>query len=281
MRIECPQSIQHYSIAFETNRPSFLSLNKKKKFPFGKVRRVTLRPIISLQQIPDAVRRIDEGFEINLRKLQPDTTYILEADYFIENKQFIDSLVNKTISKESLGEEKKEYWIVAQLKHLDVLKQQFGYIEIKDIDFGINVSVCNELKMKIPSIFKQQLETAVNILSKAHGGRDETFKLLQLQRQLARAQRKKYFGEVFEILNNIQELFSSITFRNFVEVQKDFHYFDCMPGKDFYETLPFPTWPKSMMVISRTDLNFNNPVADGLLIFKKRSFLDELDKIFH
>lgn len=278
MRIECPQSIQHYSVAFKTKR----SRNplKKRKFNFGKVRRVSLRPIMSLQPVSDAVSYTENGFKINLKKLEKDTLYLLDVDYFIEDRRFIDALVNRNVAKESVGDETKEYWMVAQLKHLDVLKHEFGYIELKDLGFGVDVSVYNEIKMKVPSIFSQQLETAVKLLSKYHGGRDEQFKLLQQHKQLLRARKEKYYGEIFEILEEVQEIFSPLTFRRFVDVEKDFHYDNCKRGKDFYETLPFPTWPKSMKVISRTDINFNKPAADGLLIFKRRDFMDELEKIF-
>jgi len=278
MRVECPQSIQHYSVVFETKGSRILP--KKKKFNFGKVRRVSLRPIMSLQPVSDAVSYTENGFEINLKKLEKDTLYLLDVDYFIEDRRFIDALVNRNVAKESVGDETKEYWMVAQLKHLDVLKHEFGYIELKDLDFGVDVSVYNEIKMKVPSIFSQQLETAVKLLSKHHGSRDEQFKLLVQHQQLLHARKEKYYGEIFEILEEIQEIFSPLTFRRFVDVQKDFHYYSCERGKDFYETLPFPTWPKSMKVISRTDINFNRPAADGLLIFKKGDFIDELEKIF-
>jgi len=278
MRIECPQSIQHYSVAFETKGSRILP--RKKKFNFGKVRRVSLRPIMSLQPITDAISYTENGFEINLKKLEQGTLYLLDIDYFIEDRRFIDALVNKNVAKESLGDETYEYWMVAQLKHLDVLKLEFRFIELKDLDFSVDVSVYNEIKMKVPSIFRKQLETAVKLLSKHHGGRDEQFKLLVQHQQLLRAQKEKYYGEIFEILEDIQEIFSPLTFGKFVDVQKDFYYFNCERGKDFYETLPFPTWPKSMKVISRTDINFNRPAADGLLMFKKRNLMDEIEKIF-
>lgn len=279
MRIECPQSVQHYSVVFETKGSRILP--RKKKFEFGKVRRVSLRPIISLNPVTDAISYTEDGFLINLKKLEPSTLYLLEIDYFIEDKRFIDALVNRNVARESIGEDKNEYWMVAQLKHLDVLKQEFGFIELKDLDFSVDVSVYNDIKMKVPSVFKRQLELAVKILSKHHGGRDEQFKLLAQLRQLQGAQKERYYGEdIFEIIEELQEIFSPLTFRQFVEVNKNFHYSDCVRGKDFYETLPFPTWPKSMTVISRTDLNFDLPAADGILIFKRKNFLEEIEKIF-
>lgn len=147
MRIECPQSIQHYSVVFETKGSRILP--RKKKFNFGKVRRVSLRPIMSLQPITDAISYTENGFEINLKKLKQDTLYLLDIDYFIEDRRFIDALVNKNVAKESFGDETHEYWMVAQLKHLDVLKQEFGFIELKDLDFSVDVSVYNEIKMRL------------------------------------------------------------------------------------------------------------------------------------
>ncbi|CAD7768187.1 hypothetical protein FHEFKHOI_00141 [Candidatus Methanoperedenaceae archaeon GB50] len=280
MRVECPQSIQNYSVTFETKVSGLHLLPKKKKFNFGKVRRVTLRPIMSLQSIPDAISYVENGFEISLNKLERDIIYLLDIEYFIDDKKFIDSLVNRNVARESLDDETTEYWLVAQLKHLDVLKQNFGYIELKDLDFSVDVSVYNEIKMKVPSVFKKQLDIAVKILSKHHGGRGEQFKLLAQLRQLQHAQKEKYYGEIFDIIDEIQEIFSPYTFSSFVDVKKDFQYYDCERGKDFYETLPFPTWPKSMKVISRTDVNFNRPAVDGMLIFKKKDFLKEIGKIF-
>jgi len=93
MRVECPQSIQHYSVVFETKGSRILP--KKKKFNFGKVRRVSLRPIMSLQPVSDAVSYTENGFEINLKKLEKDILYLLDVDYFIEDRRFIDALVNR------------------------------------------------------------------------------------------------------------------------------------------------------------------------------------------
>jgi hypothetical protein len=83
-----------------------------------------------------------------------------------------------------------------------------------------------------------------------------------------------------DILKELQKLFLSSKFQDFIEVKDDFHYSDCIRGVDIYGTLPFPTWPKSMKVVSRTDLNFDTPATNGTLIYKKGNFITELDKIF-
>jgi len=155
------------------------------------------------------------------------------------------------------------------------LKQDFGYIELRDIDFGVDVAVHQDIKMKVPSVFKQQLETVMRLLRPI--GRSDKYRLLN---RLLSQQQHKYGGKEFEILGDLQDMFLPIEFKKFLEIKKDFHYFDCARGKDFYETLPFPTWPKSMRVVSRTDLNFETPAADGLLIFKRKDFLKDMGDIF-
>lgn len=271
--IQCPESVQTYSITFESKKGLFSS--NKKRFKFGSVRRVSLRPVRSLQPLYDAINITSNGFEIEINKLEPDELYMLDAEYNIEDPKFIDSLVYKKVAKEIPTEDSKEYWLVAQLKHLKALQQEFGNIELRDIDFGVDVSISQDIKMKVPKIFTEQIDTIVE-LTKKHG-RSEKEKLL---RTLLAQQNKKYSGKELDILKNLQKLFLPSKFLDFVEVKEDFHYSDCIRGVDIYGTLPFPTWPKSMKVISRTDLNFNIPATDGKLIYKKKNFVDELGKIF-
>ncbi len=271
--IQCPESIQTYSITFESRKGLFSS--NKKRFKFGSVKRVSIRPIRSLQPLYDAINITSDGFEIELNKLEPNELYMLDAEYNINDPKFIDSLVYKKVAKEIPTEDSKEYWLVAQLKHLKALQQEFGNIELRDIDFGVDVSISQEIKMKVPKVFNEQIETIVKLTQKH--GRSEKEKLL---RSLLVQQNKKYSGKELDILKDLQKLFLSSKFQDFVEVRDDFHFSDCIRGVDMYGTLPFPTWPKSMKVISRTDLNFSKPATDGLLVYKKSRFISELDKIF-
>jgi len=273
MLIKCPDSIQQYSITFEPKKKHILS--KKKRFKYGNVRRVNIRPFRSLQSLTNAIELEEDGFEINLKELDSNESFILEMEYFIDDKRFIDSLVNKKVARDVPKGETNEYWIVAQLKHLKTLQQDFGYVELRDIDFGVDVSVHQDVKIKVPGIFKKQLETIVKLTKKI--GRSDKF---NLYKQLLSQQEQKYGGKEFDILQDLQDLFSPFTFKKYVEVEGDFYYFDCKRGKDFYDTLPFPTWPKSMGVTSRTDLNFDKPAADGTLIYKRKNFLDEIEKLF-
>ena len=91
--------------------------------------------------------------------------------------------------------------------------------------------------------------------------------------------RKAKGKELLEILRRMQKLFSSRVFRNFVDVKRDFRYYDCLRGTDYY-SLPFPTWPKFMTVISRTNLDLRKPAAVGILEYKRKDFRKAVEKIF-
>ena len=64
------------------------------------------------------------------------------------------------------------------------------------------------------------------------------------------------------------------------DVQKDFQYWDCSRESDFYDNLPFPTWPKSMKITSKTNLSLEKPAADRILIYKHQDFVSEIEKLF-
>jgi len=62
-------------------------------------------------------------------------------------------------------------------------------------------------------------------------------------------------------------------------VEQDFRYHDCFRGVDYYAA-PFPTWPKFMTVVTRTDLNLSKPAAEGFLEFNQKDFKTKINDIF-
>ncbi len=273
MTLYCPDAIQKYSLSITSKKhPYFFG---KKKFLFGKVRRAIIRPVMSLQSIPSAIRLCKDGFELDLKALREDELYLLDVEYAIEDRDFLESLVERNVSTEPPNDERMEYWMVAQLKQVKSLQQSFGRIDLKDVDFGVNVAIHQDIHLKVPPIFRDHLETLVRVSKPL--GRAEKFKMFH---KLQHVQQQKYGGREYEILSDLQDLFLPAVFRKFVEVKRDFHYSDCERGGDIYDTLPFPTWPKFIKVISRTDLSFEKPAANGILMYKKRDFLKEIDLLF-
>jgi hypothetical protein len=276
MTILCPEGIQKYSISL-TPKASFL-FPKSVKFSHGTPRRIEIRQVRGLSQIPEALKLTTEGFEINLKPLNSGELYILDIEYKLDDHRFVDSLVDRIIPRDvphDSEESTRHYEMSAQMKHLKVLRQNYYSVNLRDVDFTVDVAVHQDVKTTVPGIFRQQLDTLVEISKKK--GWDEQHKLLMRHRHL---QTQKYGGKEIEILQNLYELFTPIEFKKYVSVIRDFHYSDCMRGSDFYDTLPFPTWPKSMKIVSRTDLSLDKPAADGILAYKHSDFVSEIEKLF-
>jgi hypothetical protein len=271
MTILCPESIQKYSLSLTAKPTGFF--NKKAKFELGKVRRVNIRSIIGLQSI-DAITPLDNGFELNLKKLKPGEQYVLDVEYFLEEQNFLDSLVNREVVNETPEGDSTKYWMVAQLKHLESLKTNFCRIDLRDVDFNVNVGVHQDVSTKIPGAFKDQLETIAELTKRK--GRSEKFKLFQ---KLLHIQNTKFGGKEYELLGDVMSLFSPPNFRKYVNVEKDFHYSTCEKGTSVYD-FPIVTWPKFMKVTSRTDLGLDKPASNGQLIYKRGDFMTELEQIF-
>ncbi|WKT58110.1 hypothetical protein QVH35_00840 [Candidatus Nitrosotenuis chungbukensis] len=271
MTILCPESIQKYSLSIVAKETSFF--NKKARFELGKARRTTIRSVTGLQSI-DAVTMIDNGFELNLKKLKPGGLYVLDVEYSLEDPNFLETLVNREVVNETPESDSTKYWMVAQLKHLESLKSQYGRIDLRDVDFNVNVGVHQDINTKIPNGFKEQIETLAQLTKRK--GRGEKFNLFQ---KLLQIQNTKYGGKELELLSNVMELFTSTSFSKFVNVTTDFHYSNCEKGAGMYD-YPFVMWPKFMKVTSRTDLGLNKPASNGMLVYKRGEFMSELERIF-
>lgn len=271
MTVLCPESIQKYSISLISKKNSFF--HNKARFELGKVRRVNIRSLVGLESI-DAVNLTENGFELNLKKLKPNERYHLDIEYSLDDPRFLESLVNREVVKETPHNDSTEYWLVAQLKHLESLKSDYGRIDLRDIDFNVDVGIHQDVNTKVPEGFKDQVETLSQLTKKK--GRDEKFKLF---RKLMTIQNRPQGGREFEILGSMAELFSPMSFRKFVDVSQDFHYFNCEKGSNVYD-YSFASWPKFMKITSRTDLGLDKPASKGTLIYKRSDFMSEMERIF-
>ena len=271
MTVLCPESVQKYSVSLISKKNSFF--HNKARFELGKVRRANIRSLIGLKSI-DAITLTKNGFELDLKKLRPGERYSMDIEYSLDDPRFLESLVNREVVKETPHEDSTEYWLVAQLKHLESLKSDYGRIDLRDIDFNVDVGVHQDVNTKIPDGFKDQVETLSQLTKKK--GRSEKFKLFQ---KLMSIQNKPQGGKEFEILGNISELFSPMSFRKFVDVSQDFHYYNCEKGSNVYD-YSFASWPKFMKITSRTDLGLDKPASKGTLIYKKSDFMSEMEHIF-
>ncbi|WP_143727306.1 hypothetical protein [Methanoculleus chikugoensis] len=277
MTIMCSDGIQKYSLSLTPKRGLFGN-PKSVDFPHGVPLRVELTQMRGLCPLFDCVERTIDGFSINLTELDPGELYILDVEYRFEDHRLMDSLVERIIPRDvprNPDEDIREYEMSAQLKHLDVLRQKYFNVNLRDLEFSVDVSVYQDINTKVPGIFRQQLEALVELSKKK--GRSEGYKLW---RRLYQLQQKEYGGDTMDILENMYDLFTPGRFRRYIDIRKDFTYLNCSRGSDYYDNLPFPTWPKSMKVISKTDLNYNKPAAEGLLVYNQADFVSEIERLF-
>jgi len=269
--IRFPDQVQEVSIAFEATGGL---VGQKIRFPFGVPNRVHLRPIrVPSSDANSAVRISSDGFEINTRNMVSNDTYLLDVEYRIPEPRFIDALVQRNVPSESPKGSLSEYWLHAALKHPSVLKTRVGRLDLRDLDFIVDVGIAEHLKTVVPQALVQELEAGVALLATRNP--HEKFRL---GRRHAQAMAHRGKGSTMELLGNLQAIFLPERFRSFVDVKEDFHYGECERGVNFYDTLPIPTWPRTMKVISRADLSLENPTAKGVLVYRKDEFLDSVKK---
>ena len=215
--------------------------------------------------------------KILLDKLSKDTdTFWATIEYDIKDNNFLNDLVQRDMQTESISETKNEYWMHAQLKNLRALQTNYGRLDLQDVDFFVDVAVHQDIKTKIPKPFTVDLEIVAKWISEKERGEKHDLSLEHLRQQ--RTQR--YAGREQEVLKDLQDLFIPEQFCTFIDVALPFRYSDCIRGKEFFDKIPFPTFPKAMKVISRTDLNLDNPAVEGRLVYKKKDFQDKISEVF-
>ena len=61
---------------------------------------------------------------------------------------------------------------------------------------------------------------------------------------------------------------------------KDFNYSNCRMASDVY-SLSSPCWPEAMTIVSKTNLNYNKPAANGVVVYKFRYLINEIEKVLN
>lgn len=279
--INVPESIIDYSIAVSIPQ-NFRSIRKKIEIAAPSVVRVSAS---CLYPMPRTVRQAVQKIEYSdgrvsyvlLPELLPPQTELISisVSYRIDDASLIDDIVERTKAHEPSGPDKNEYWMHAQLKHPKILESKYGRFDLRDVDVTVDVGVHNELKTNIPASFIQRLKTFFEIMSETDPRRQ--FLAVPKLRRLAR---ERTAGREFKILVDLESLFYPTEFRRFIDVIKDFRYSNCYKGKEYFE-LPIQIIPKKMHVISRADLTLEKPAAEGILVYKRNLFVEEIKNILN
>lgn len=239
------------------------------------LRRLSIISSPDFKEETSAVIRTEDGFSINPKKLDKDADQFLikfEIEYDIED--VVKDLVRRDHQIEAVGEGKNRYWLHAQLKEIKPLRDILRSTSLMDIPFVINVGIHQDIKTKFPKRRKTELELIAKWSRTVDRNKKEVLNIQHMQFKREKPGEK----EITDVLRDLQALFMPIRFKSFIDVRQDFYYSDCFQGRDFYDDVPFKTFPKWMSVISRTDLSLEEPVAEGELIYKKLDFQDAIEK---
>ena len=275
----CPENMQKWGVVF-TSKKGLLS--GKREFPFPSVKNVSVQSLLPYKNVTDTCVRLlpKGGFELSSKRLNEDIPYLLNAEFEIDEPRFMDRIVYKKVQDENPFKDKKKYWMQAQLKFIDVFEKMFSDIRLEDLDFDVRVSTHEDIHTSVPAVFRRELEVTVKWM-----GETDRVRKQRLSKEHLRLLRARRGGKLrrrtslMDLLQEIQDIFLPRTFQTFLNVEKDFYYHDSVRGMDYYAA-PFPTWPKFMTVITRTNLNLRKPAAEGFLEFNHKDFTTKIGDIF-
>lgn len=96
------------------------------------------------------------------------------------------------------------------LKHLDIFRMTYKNIELRDLDFFVNVAIHQDIKTSIPKSFARQLEVLLEWSETS-----DREKKMRLSMEHLRLKRKRELPRksVLEFLGELQELFMPRKFK--------------------------------------------------------------------
>jgi len=245
--------------------------NTKGKISFSDIdlHRISIMSYPGFSENQESISRIEgdltKSFSLDVEKLR---TIKCKIDSIVKD------LVRRDHQIDSADDEENTYWLHAQIRKLKDLKDALRKVDLLDIPFAVNVAVHQDIKTKFPTRRRRELE----LIAKWAHEHDRNKKQLISMEHLKLKRKRPKEKEITNVLRDLQNLFIPFRFKSYIEVLKDFNYYDCQRGADFYDKIPFRTFPKWMAVISRTDLTIEKPVSKGELVYKKGLFQESIEK---
>ena len=254
-------------------------IQQKISFADIDLRRISIISSPGFSEDTASVSRIEgeltKGFVLDPRKLSENAEeFNFKFEIECEVEPIVKDLVRKDHQVEAVGEEKNTYWLHAQIKKLKELKDSLRKLDLLDIPFVVNVAVHQDIKTKFPTRRQRELELIAKWAHELDRVRKKRLTHEHLRLKRTRPKEK----DITQVLSDLQILFMPHRFKSFIDVVKDFYYSNCYRGADFYDQIPFRTFPKWMSVISRTDLSVKKPASEGELIYKKATFKEAVEK---
>lgn len=274
LTLRVPEKTCEDDIAIRVRHPAIRS--RKITFDIPNLNHVTVHTLGSatppMKIVDSSLIRTSSGFDVCVNNVPKGVEYLLfQLEYDLPTSSFAENIV-RTDSQLEAYEDLDTYWMHACLKHPRVLRNMFQRLNLKNVEFDVDVAIGNTVKSAIPSYFIRQLTLLREIAS--WQDRSSSHRLLSRIIQ----GRRKIGKNPYEILTQIEALMEPKQFKNFIDIKLPFKYSNITRGADYEsDTMVFPN---EMTVISRTNLSLDDPAANGKLLYKKKEFRTELDKLF-
>ena len=220
----------------------------------------------------------DNGIYLDLRNAKDFQEIRLEIAYLMDEKWLKNLAIGRS-SPEPLQEITK-YHLSAQLKDPSILIDGISVIEIEEFPVSARVHIHDTINTNLPSYVRQMAEIEAAIL--ADYNPRNTMKVIALQRRKAALKTRMGKEDLAGLLNELAVLLRPRKFINYCELQSsyDFYLECCEWGADLFRALGMMALPSSIDIISRTDLNIDNPATSAEMVYRKGKFVEDIQSVF-
>jgi len=219
------------------------------------------------------ILNLNKAIELNLESFRLEVVYRMD-------EVSLRGLVRSRSSPEPL-EDKRLYHLSAQLKDPSSLVAGFSECEIEDYPVTVDVYLQGEINTNIPNYIKRMSEIEAEILKDydPHHG----VKIIELQKKRAGYKRRLGKEDLRSKLNELSLALRPTRFRNNylgIEQKRDFILDHCRWGADIFRALGLLMLPRTMEVISKTNLSLDKKAASGVMVYKSGKFSKDIQELF-
>lgn len=238
---------------------------------------------ITLKNLPlftnsNAIIRTNEGYYLDVENLGDNEKFLLIVKHEAPHSVLKDLLsVQNSDAPMNYDNGIEDYWLSVALKKRDILKKAITGFNIYGFENHFTLNIHNSVATTIPKTFVNRLRNISKFIHESD--REE---MMRIVHQRLRYQKEKTKQEdERKLILELRDCFcTSNAFLKYLKVDRPFIYKEAIQGQNYYNNIPFDVFPKAMDVVSATNIDFENPTAEGILHFKKINFEDEIQNFF-
>lgn len=238
---------------------------------------------ISLKNLPlftdtHAIIQTDQGYYLDTKKLDNNEKFLLTLKHDVPQSCFRDLIsVQNSNAPMNYNNGTEEYWLSAALKKRDILDKAFSGFSIYGFENNATINIHNSVGTAIPQNFIQRLITITKFIRGTD--REEMIKVVHERLKHQRAKGKK--EDERKVIIDLKNTFcTSSAFLKFIKIDTPFVYKEAIQGLNYFESIPFDVFPKTMDVVTTTNIDFDHPAAEGKLYFKRVTFEEGIKNFF-